>query len=431
VVSVRTLLAGRSFRIFLASQALAGWGSWLATVAFMAVVFELTGSPTAVGGILALRLLPAAVGGPLAARIAWHWDRRRTLLTMDAARAVMLALVPWVAALWWIYIWAFLLELATMIFLPPRDAVLPRLVRDDDLPLADGLLLASSYGTIPLGAVGFAATAAALPDLLGRPHLLPFLIASGTFAASFSLLASLAELESPPGQLKDGTRPTRFRAAFRIPMVRAVLPAVAATALGLGALFSLGIVFVTEVLGASDAQFGVLVSLFGVGAALGLSLLQRVRVGSGLARTRSGVVAMGAVVAGFSFAPGIAIACLGATGFGAAVSYSLASGMGVLQTELGESERVLAFTAFHVSIRLCLALASLGAGVAGDLLTDVHWPLVGRLEPARVILLVSGLVVCAAGTLIHRPGHAAGGHRSGEPGEDGGHGGEHHGRGVR
>lgn len=407
-MSVRTLLAGRSFRAFLVSQALAGWGSWLATVAFMAVVFELTGSPTAVGGILALRLLPAVVGGPLAARLAWHWDRRRTLLTMDAARAVMLALVPWVEALWWIYVWAFLLELATMVFLPPRDAVLPRVVRGDDLPLADGLLLASSYGTIPLGAVGFAATAAALPDLLGRPHLLAFLIAAATFVASFALLASIPELGSPRARPEDGTRPTRFRAAFRIPMVRAVLPAVAATALGLGALFSLGIVFVTEVLGASDAQFGLLVSFFGVGAALGLALLQRVHVGSGLARTRAGVMAMGAMVAGFSFAPGIAIACLGAVGFGAAVSYSLASGMGVLQTALAEPERVLAFTAFHVSIRLCLALASVGAGVAGDLLSGVRWPLVGYLEPARVILLVSGLVVYGAGALIHRPGRGTG-----------------------
>ena len=36
--------------------------------------------------------------------------------------------------------------------------------------------------------------------------------------------------------------PVRFGAALRIPLVRAVLPATASVALGLGALFSLGIV---------------------------------------------------------------------------------------------------------------------------------------------------------------------------------------------
>ena len=66
----------------------------MGTIAFMALTLAITGSPAAVGGILALRLLPAAIGGPLAARAASRWDRRRTMLAMDAARAGMIALVP-------------------------------------------------------------------------------------------------------------------------------------------------------------------------------------------------------------------------------------------------------------------------------------------------------------------------------------------------
>jgi len=46
------------------------------------------------------------------------------------------------------------------------------------------------------------------------------------------------------------------------------MPAAAAVALGLGALFSTGIVFVREVLNASDAEFGWLIALFGAGAVL-------------------------------------------------------------------------------------------------------------------------------------------------------------------
>jgi predicted MFS family arabinose efflux permease len=406
-VTTRSLLAARRFRIFLGSQALAGWGSWLATVAFMALAFDLSGSPAAVGGILALRLLPAAIGGPLAARVAAAWDRRRTLLAMDAIRAAMVALVPWVEALWWVYLWAFLIEVATMVFLPARDAAIPRLVDDDDLPLADGLVLASSYGTIPLGAAGFAATAL-LPAVAGRAYALPFLVTAATFVASFGLLAGLPELRGSPATRPDAP-PARFVAAFSIPMVRSVLPAVAAVALGLGALFSLGIVLVTDVLGASEVQFGVLVSLFGVGAALGLALLQRISLGTGLARTRAGVLVMGAVVAGFSLAPTLWVANLGAVAFGAAVAFALASGMSALQTDLDEDVRVLAFAAFHVMIRLCLAAASIGAGVAGDLVADVRWPFVGTLEPARVILLSSGLLVLVAATLVHRPATGVGG----------------------
>ena len=54
------------FRYLLVGQGVSALGDWMGTIAFMALALELTGSPTAVGGILTLRLLPAAIGGPLA-----------------------------------------------------------------------------------------------------------------------------------------------------------------------------------------------------------------------------------------------------------------------------------------------------------------------------------------------------------------------------
>src|SRR5256885_12142380 len=122
----------------------------MGTFAFMALVLQQSGSPTAVGGILALRLLPAALGGPLAARAASRWDRRRTMVAMDILRAAMVGLVPLVRGLWWVYLWAFMIEVGSLVFLPARDASIPELVDDADLPLANGFVLGSSYGTIPL-----------------------------------------------------------------------------------------------------------------------------------------------------------------------------------------------------------------------------------------------------------------------------------------
>ncbi|NED59134.1 hypothetical protein G3I24_50660, partial [Micromonospora aurantiaca] len=57
-----------------------------------------------------------------------------------------------------------------------------------------------------------------------------------------------------------------FFRALRLPVVRGVLPGVAVVALGLGALFSLGVVFVKNTLDAGAVGFGALVVLFGVGA---------------------------------------------------------------------------------------------------------------------------------------------------------------------
>lgn len=410
-MTVAAVVRRPGFRDLLVGQGVSALGDWMGTVAFMALVLQITGSPAAVGGILALRLLPAAVGGPLAARAANRWDRRRTMLAMDAARAAMIALVPLVRGLWWIYLWAFLVEVASIVFLPARDASIPDLVEEEQLPVANGLILGSSYGSIPLGAALFALVAA-LPgaDIAGRPLALVFWLDAATFVVSFFLIARVTQLGSASGEAPVTDEPTNFRAAFRIPLVRAVMPAAAAVALGLGALFSLGIVFVREVLGAGDAEFGLLIALFGVGAVAGLAVLQRAPEGGDLlVRARSGVLAIGVIVAFFSLAPSIGFAFVGAIGFGGAAAYTLASGMGAIQSRLEGTERVLAFAAFHVVIRVALAVSAVGAGAVGDVVAEVQWPLVGTLEPSRLVLLCAGLLVMLSALAVtNRAGHDTG-----------------------
>ena len=399
-MSVGDLVRRRGFRDLLVGQGVSALGDWMGTIAFMALALRLTGSPTAVGGILTLRLLPAVIGGPLAARAVRTWDRRNTMLLMDVARAALIALVPLIRALWWIYVLAFLIEIASIVFLPARDASIPELVDEVDLPVANGLVLGSSYGTIPLGAAAFAIVAA-LPhsSLFGRPFALVFWIDAATFLVSFLYISRLTMLAAP------STRPgaedeVSFREAFRIPLVRAVMPATAAVALGLGALFSLGIVFVREVLDATDAEFGVLIALFGVGAVGGLAVLQIRRGHDPISETRLGVAAIGLVVAVFSLAGSLALAFVGAAAFGAAAAYTLASGMGALQAKLEGPQRVLAFAAFHVVIRIALGVAAVGAGLAGELISAVQWPIVGDLEPSRVVLLCSGIVILLTSVFV-------------------------------
>ncbi|MEX0666151.1 MAG: MFS transporter [Acidimicrobiia bacterium] len=398
-MTVTSLVRRGGFRDLLIGQLVSSLGDWMGTVAFMALALELTDSPTAVGGILTLRLLPAALGGPLAARAVSRWDRRRTMLAMDASRAVIIATVPLVREIWWVYLCAVLLEVASLVFLPARDASIPDLVESaDDLPLANGLVLGSSYGSIPLGAALFAACAA-LPfvDLFDRPLALVFWIDAVTFLVSFAFVSRLHMLRAPIGG-RPTSEDARFIEAFRIPLVRAVMPAAAAVALGLGALFSLGIVFVRDVLDASDTEFGVLIALFGVGAGAGLGLLHVRRARDSIQEARLGVAAIGLIVAVFSLASSISLAFAGALVFGAAAAFTLASGMGAIQSSIDGHQRVLAFAAFHVVIRLGLGVAAIAAGLAGDLLGDAH--LLGSLEPARVVLLGSGLLVLLASLLV-------------------------------
>ncbi len=403
------LLRAGPFRTLLVGQTVSAIGDWMGTFAFIALVYQQSGSPTAVGGILALRLLPAAIGGPLAARAASRWDRRKTMVTMDTLRAGMIALVPLIRTLWWIYLWAFLVEAASLVFLPARDATTPELVEPDDLELANGFVLGSSYGSIPLGAAIYAVIAA-LPghSVLGRTLPTVFWVDAATFLVSAAMISRLPQPShgeavvagAPSG---EALPKVRFRDAFALPLVRAVMPATVAVALGLGALFSLGIEFVRQVLHAGDAAFGVLIVLFGAGAGVGLVLLQRFRRVDRIRSTRLGVFGLGVIVAAFSLSPAVAPAFIGAGVFGAATAWTLASGMGALQSLLEGQDRVIAFAAFHIVIRSGLALAAVGAGAAGQLVGNVRWPALGTLAPSRLVLFCSGILVALSSAGVRMP----------------------------
>ncbi|MFB3737953.1 MAG: MFS transporter [Candidatus Velamenicoccus archaeovorus] len=410
-------LRHRPFRPLFVGQVVSALGDWMGTVALIALVLNLTGSSTAVGGILVLQLLPSAVAGPVATRVVGRWNRRRAMMYSDLVRVGIALLIPLVRALWWVYLWAFFLQLGGLVFLPARDASIPDLVEgdEDELAVANGLILGSSFATIPVGAAAFGGLVA-LQDLLvggegpmgGRVFAIVFLVDALTFVVSYLLVRSLRVLDAvgPAAERKAGTPPAEglpFVQAFRIPLVRTVVPVAAVVTLGIGALFSVGITFVRQVLDASDVQFGVLIALFGVGAALGLGVLQLLREREQLRVVRVSVAVLGIVVAVLSLAPTLEIAYGGAVAFGAAASATLLSGMGVLQTRLSGSDRVQGFAAFHVVIRAGLATAALAAGVAVDLISGVRWPVIGRLEPARVVLLCSGLLVLLSAGWVHEP----------------------------
>jgi MFS family permease len=360
------LFRRRGFRDLYVGQAVSALGDWTVTIALMALVLDLTRSSTAVAGILVLRLAPTAIAGPLATRLVSRWDQKQTMLAVDLARAGVVALVPWVRALWWVYLWAFVLEVGGLVFLPARDSAVPSLAGDDELETANGLLLGTSYGLIPVGAAAFALMSALLPG--GRSARLPMIVVftfdAVTFLVSYAMLTRLPELgganRSPDEDEDAPKRP--FLHALGLPMVRALVVPAALAATGIGSLFSLGIVFVRDVLGASTAQFALLVALFGVGALVGLFVLRTTRW-RGVGVARAAVVAQ--------------------------------------QESLEGSDRVGAFAVFHVVLRAALALAAIASGVAADLLDNVDWPGFGHVAPARIVLLVSGVVVVVSMAFVH------------------------------
>jgi dTMP kinase len=386
---VRRLLRTSNFRRMLGAQAVSGLGDWMATVALMALVFDISGSAVAVGGMLAIRLGPGAIAGPLAAQAARRWDRKKMMLAMDLTRAGVVLAIPLVRNLGWVLVWVFVLESATLIYLPARDALIPDLVEKSDLRVANGLVLGAQYGGLPVGAGLFAlfvAVAAGLTVSLPGGRLGPvFVVDAFTFLVSFWLLRPI---RSPGPRTNAADTEVRFRDAMSIPIVRSALIPVAAVAAGLGTVFSVGIVFVQDTLGAGDTEFALLIILFGAGALVGLGLVHVTASDNPFRDVRIGVLSLGIILALMGMSPTVSATLLGAVGFGAAAIAAIVSAVSGLQLALPEQERVLAFTAFHIAVRVALGIGAVAAGGVADLLVRM-----GVTDPVRLVLGGAGFMV--------------------------------------
>ncbi|MDL4817675.1 MFS transporter [Actinomadura opuntiae] len=421
-MALKEQLTRPDFRRLIIGQTVSALGDWMGTLALMYFVLELSGSTTAVGGVLVLRLLPSALGAPVAARVVTRWRRRSVMLTSDLVRvgmALALPIVPW---LWWVYVWAFMIEVVGLMFLPARDAAIPFLIGDDreegkddhdtgTLELANGITMATSYGMIPLGAGAFGLILWLSNQAGWEGHwryVVVFWLDALTYFGSWLAVRAIPDLGPGPGEKLAMERDEQeagekhgFINALKLRVVRGVLPGIAVVALGLGALFSLGVVFVKSVINAGQIGFGALVVCFGVGAIVGLLVLHR-KTGSLLTQVRIATAVQGVVIASMGGLASKPWSFVGAVLFGAAATSALVGGITYLQESLGGVDRNLALTAFHSVLRFGLALAALLAGGAADLLKEAGGAPLG-MAPAQFVLMMSGLVVLAGTCLIRSP----------------------------
>jgi MFS family permease len=92
-VSSRDVFAGTEFRALWSAQLLSSAGDQLAQVTVGFVVYAKTGSPFLAALAYALTYLPALLGGPWLARLAGAFPRQQIMITLDLARAGLVALM--------------------------------------------------------------------------------------------------------------------------------------------------------------------------------------------------------------------------------------------------------------------------------------------------------------------------------------------------
>ena len=145
----------RNFRLLWFGQIVSQLGDWFNVVALYALLFELTGSATAVAGMMVMQLLPVAIVGPISGVIVDRFDRRRIMIAADIVRgaAVLgLILVRSADTVWLAYVVTGVMVACSGFFEPARSATVPSIVPREQLVAANAISTGTWSAMLAIGA---------------------------------------------------------------------------------------------------------------------------------------------------------------------------------------------------------------------------------------------------------------------------------------
>ena len=270
---------GLNFRKLWTASAVSNLGDGLRLAALPLLAATLTRDPGLVAGLTVMLWLPWLLLSLVAGAVVDQVDRRRLMAAAQGLRMMVVALLGVTVWMGWaslplLYAVAFLLGTAETFFDTAAQAIIPSVVPPAELEPANARLIgaeivANQFVGPPLGAF-----------LFGLAAAVPFLLDAATFAVGAVLLVGLQGSFRP---IQDDTRGRLGRRIsegltwlWRHRLLRAVTVMVALVNLFYASTGAILVLFALEILGLDELGFGVLLTMFAVGASLGTVAAPRV-----------------------------------------------------------------------------------------------------------------------------------------------------------
>jgi MFS family permease len=186
---VRLALDAR-FSAFWLGQTISLFGDRLHQIALGVLVYGATNSPLLTGLVFLAATLPNLLLAPIAGTFVDRWDQKTVLVVSDLLRAGLVLLLPLAAlqGIGYVYPLVFAVTAVSIFFRPAKAAVVPRIVRPDELMAANS---ATWMSDTMADLIGFP-LAGLFVAFLGPSLPLAFWADSATYVISAVLIVGLA-----------------------------------------------------------------------------------------------------------------------------------------------------------------------------------------------------------------------------------------------
>lgn len=252
--TVASPLAAPTYRKLLAAQCTSLLGTGLTTVALALLAHELAGGEAGVvlGTVLALKMVAYVIVAPAIGGVAHRLPRRAFLIGLDILRAAIVLALPFIDALWQVYVLIVALNVAAAGFTPTFHATIPDVLPDEERYTRALSLSRLAYDLENLASPTFAALA-----LTFVTYDSLFVADAVTFMISAALVASAAiPVARPPERVQGTWANLTFgvRAYLATPRLRGLLALhLAASAAGAMVIVNT-VVYVQERMGLGDTE---------------------------------------------------------------------------------------------------------------------------------------------------------------------------------
>ncbi|WP_109594843.1 MFS transporter [Actinoplanes xinjiangensis] len=373
-------LRERNYRLWAAADLISVGGTWMQVLALNWLILSATGSATAMGAVVMLQSLPVLLLGSWGGALADRLPARPLLIAFQATRALLALALLLPGGNWTVYAVAFASGVIGSFEGPILGRFGSALVSKD--ALASALALGSVLSSA--GRIGGMALGGVLIGVTG-PNALFVINALSYLAVIFALLAMrlgdmrpLAVAAASEGGVLAG-----FRYLLRQPVILVVL-ALSFVLGSLGRNYQVSMAaMVSGPLGGSSGSYGLLSTVFAVGAVAGGLLL----AGTGRSTLRV-LVGTGFLISALQFCSGLAPSVLGF----AALILPIAAGAVVFDTVV--STRIQLDTREEMRGRVLATV-----GIVSSLSGIVGAPAIGWLcdsMGARGALVTAGAVTTVA-----------------------------------
>lgn len=332
-ISLGKVLAIPSFRSLWISQLVSIFGDFLAIYAVISMMsFKMHATPRQITLVTVFFMLPLSIVGPLAGVFVDRWNPKRTMITSDLVRAVLILGLLLAHAPWQIYAVFFAASTLSAFFVPAQSVTLPQIVPPEGLLSAN----AAMQQAMQMVRIVSPAISGALVGWLGENAC--YLADSATFLVSAAMISRIAIPERPPhdeAQMKsvmaDLTSGMRF--IFTHPVISFVIISIAAGMFAMGAFGSLTAVFVRDILHSNSYLFGTLGSMIGLGMLVGSIAVSKIagRVENKANLIVSGMMLCGAFITVVALFPNVFVAVAGCLGIGLGASLLIIPSMAMMQ----------------------------------------------------------------------------------------------------